>query len=160
MPGTYISPAETGLYYVSSRYYDPEVGRFISADGEISGVGGDIRGYNLYSYCMNNPVNMSDPDGNWPKWATKVAVGVGVALCVAAVTVLTCGVGTATLAGAVAVGTAKGTAIGFGIGASVVAAVGGGISGAKFGTFSSKASLTQHFDKHGKEFKGIYDNVK
>ena len=185
----YYYDSESGFYYVSSRYYDPEVGRFISADSGISGVGGDIRGYNMYSYCFNNPVNMSDPDGNWPKWVTNVVVGVGVALCVAAVTVLTCGVGTATLAGAVAVGTAKGTligaatgaaigagigykktktlkgavngaAIGFGIGTLVGAAVGGAISGAKFGTFSSKASLTQHFDKHGKEFKGIYDNVK
>ena len=68
----YFYDAETGFYYVSSRYYDPEVGRFISADSEISGVGGDIRGYNLYAYCMNNPVNMSDPDGNWPKWVQKI----------------------------------------------------------------------------------------
>ena len=68
----YYYDEETGFYYVSSRYYDPEVGRFISADGAISGVGGDIRGYNLYSYCFNNPVNMSDPDGNWPKWVSKI----------------------------------------------------------------------------------------
>ena len=68
----YFYDAETGFYYVSSRYYDPEIGRFISADGAISGVGGDIRGYNLYSYCFNNPVNMSDPDGNWPKWVSKI----------------------------------------------------------------------------------------
>ena len=63
---------ETGFYYVSSRYYDPVIGRFISPDSGISGVGGDIRGYNLYSYCFNNPVNMSDPDGNWPKWVSKI----------------------------------------------------------------------------------------
>ncbi len=80
----YYYDAETGFYYVSSRYYDPEIGRFISADGEISGVGGDIRGYNLYAYCMNNPVNMSDPTGNWPRWIS-VAVAV-VATVVAVVT--------------------------------------------------------------------------
>ena len=68
----YYYDVETGFYYVSSRYYDPEVGRFLNADSEISGVGGDIRGYNLYAYCMNNPVNMSDPDGNWPKWVQKI----------------------------------------------------------------------------------------
>ena len=68
----YCYDEEPGFYYVSSRYYDPEVGRFLSADSTISGVGGDIRGYNLYSYCMNNPVNMSDPDGNWPKWVQRI----------------------------------------------------------------------------------------
>ena len=72
----YYYDSETGFYYVSSRYYDPEVGRFISADEEISGVGGDIRGYNLYSYCFNNPVNMSDLDGKWPSWAKKAVAAV------------------------------------------------------------------------------------
>ncbi len=71
MPGTYISPAETRLYYLNSRYYDPEVGRFISADGVVSGAGGSVQGYNLFSYCMNNPVNMSDESGCWPKLIQK-----------------------------------------------------------------------------------------
>ena len=56
----YYFNSETGLYYISSRYYDPEVGRWINADGELSEVGGDIRGYNLFAYCFNNPVNMDD----------------------------------------------------------------------------------------------------
>ena len=73
MLGTYISPAETGFYYVSSRYYDPEIGRWINADNRISGVGGNILGYNMFAYCMNNPVNMSDPSGNWPKWIETAA---------------------------------------------------------------------------------------
>ena len=61
---------ETGFYYVSSRYYDPEIGRFINADGEMEGIGGEVLGYNLFAYCFNNPINMSDPTGNWPKWVT------------------------------------------------------------------------------------------
>ena len=49
------------------------VGRFISSDGVMSGVNGDIRGYNLYAYCFNNPVSLSDSSGQWPLWA-KVAL--------------------------------------------------------------------------------------
>jgi len=118
----YYYDSETGFYYVSSRYYDPENGRWINADGEMSDVGGDILGYNLFAYCMNNPVNMSDPSGNWPKWATKLVAAVAV---VAAVTVATAGAGTAIAA--VAVGAAKGAAIGFAVGAATGAA-GGAIS--------------------------------
>ena len=68
----YYYDEETGLYYLNSRYYDAKVGRFISADGEMEGIGGDLRGYNLFAYCFNNPINMSDSRGNWPKWLTGV----------------------------------------------------------------------------------------
>ena len=64
----YYYDTETGLYYVSSRYYDPEIGRWINADNVIAGVGGDLKGYNLFAYCFDNPVNMDDQAGNWPKW--------------------------------------------------------------------------------------------
>ena len=64
----YFYDTETGLYYLQSRYYDPGVGRFINADNAIASVSGDIRGYNLFCYCMNNPVNMSDRSGHWPQW--------------------------------------------------------------------------------------------
>ena len=61
----YYYDTETGLYYLNSRYYSPEFGRFINVDSELAGVGGTTQGYNLFAYCFNNPVNMSDPDGNW-----------------------------------------------------------------------------------------------
>ena len=80
----YYYDTETGLYYVSSRYYDPETCRFINADGELAGVGESIQGYNLFAYCHNNPVNMSDPDGNWPKWLTGALNVVSGALQMAA----------------------------------------------------------------------------
>ena len=124
----YVYDTETGFYYVSSRYYNPEVGRWINADNQIAGVGGEILGYNMFAYCMNNPVNMSDPTGNWPKWATKLAAAVAVVsivAVVAVVTVATAGAGTAIAA--VAVGAAKGAAIGFAVGAATGAA-GGAIS--------------------------------
>ncbi len=62
MPGTYISPAETGLYYLQSRYYNPQVGRFLNADGYIT-TGQGVLSYNMFAYCGNNPVMFSDPTG-------------------------------------------------------------------------------------------------
>ena len=70
----YVYDAETGFYYLQSRYYNPEIGRFLNADGQLSGVGGDILGYNMFAYCMNNPVNTFDSSGNWPKWIEKGAM--------------------------------------------------------------------------------------
>ena len=52
----------TGLYYLQSRYYDPMLRRFISADVYLdTGVG--ILGTNPYVYCNNDPVNHIDPEG-------------------------------------------------------------------------------------------------
>ena len=69
----YYYDIETGFYYLNSRYYDPETGRFINADEIVAGVGRELNGYNLFSYCMNNPVNMTDDSGNWPKWIENAA---------------------------------------------------------------------------------------
>ena len=69
----YYYDSETGFYLTGTRYYDPEIGRFINADSVIAGVGGSIQGYNMFAYCFNNPVNMSDPSGNWPKWIETAA---------------------------------------------------------------------------------------
>ena len=61
----YYYDTETGLYYLQSRYYDPEIGRFINADGQLNE---GVLGYNMFAYCENNPVNGSDPTGNLPKF--------------------------------------------------------------------------------------------
>ena len=53
---------ETGLYYLNSRYYDPETGRFINADVFVS-TGQGVLGNNMFAYCLNNPVNMIDRNG-------------------------------------------------------------------------------------------------
>ena len=69
----YYYDTETGLYYINSRYYDPVVGRWINADSVIAGINGSVQGYNLFSYCFNNPVNMSDHSGHWPQWLKDAA---------------------------------------------------------------------------------------
>ena len=53
---------ETGLYYLQSRYYNAEWGRFINADALI-GQPGDILSFNMFAYCGNNPVIMEDSNG-------------------------------------------------------------------------------------------------
>ena len=53
---------ESGLYYLQSRYYDPELGRFINADAFAS-TGQGILGHNMFAYCRNNPVCREDASG-------------------------------------------------------------------------------------------------
>ena len=60
----YYYDTETGWYYLNTRYYDPNVGRFLSPD-TILGANGGLLGYNLYAYCNNNPVMFADPSGNF-----------------------------------------------------------------------------------------------
>ncbi|MGO5166250.1 RHS repeat domain-containing protein, partial [Candidatus Paralachnospira sp. LCP21S3_H12] len=58
----YYYDSESGLYYLNSRYYDPETGRFLNADSYIS-TGQGILGHNMFTYCLNNPVNKKDAKG-------------------------------------------------------------------------------------------------
>ena len=76
----YMYDAESGLYYLQSRYYDPETGRFIHSDNAIPSTGESVQGYNLFAYCMNNPINMDDQNGNWPKWLKNAANAIGNAI--------------------------------------------------------------------------------
>ena len=75
----YYRDSETGFYYLNSRYYDPNTGRFVNADGYVS-TGQGLRGYNMYSYCNNNPVMYIDGSGNFPAWVLKIAIVVVVAI--------------------------------------------------------------------------------
>ena len=53
------------MYYLNSRYYDPETGRFISPDSLNYLDPETLGGINLYSYCNNNPVMFADPNGHF-----------------------------------------------------------------------------------------------
>ena len=71
----YYYDTELDFYYLQSRYYDPEVGRFISPDSFdiIWATPSDLYDINLYSYCDNNPVMRVDNGGMF--WDTIFDVG-------------------------------------------------------------------------------------
>ena len=140
----YYYDTETELYYLNSRYYDPETGRFINLDNQLSS--NDPTGLNTFAYCGNNPINRADPTGEaWWHWALGAAI---VAACAAA-TVIT--------AGGFAAGMAAVAAVSSGVAASSVAstvAAGAFISSAMtFGASVAHAASTskslKQFNKKG-----------
>ena len=91
----YIYDEETKLYYLKTRYYDSEIGRFISPDSIDYQSPESINGLNLYAYCGNDPVNYSDGFGHMPEWVQdtlKVLGAVAIVVGVTALTVVTAGV--------------------------------------------------------------------
>ena len=75
----YYYDRETSLYYLNSRYYDPNTGRFINADS-VLGANKDFAKYNLFAYCGNNSINRIDVMGKaWWHWAIGGALSFGVA---------------------------------------------------------------------------------
>lgn len=59
---SYYYDTETALYYLNSRYYNPEWGRFINCDAILNIYSKQL--LSLYNYCNNNPVNFIDYSGN------------------------------------------------------------------------------------------------
>ena len=131
----YYMVSNIGLYYLTTRFYDYTTGRFLNADVPSICFDDGLKvpeGCNLYSYCLNNPISYVDPTGHSPKWWQWLLFGIGAALVVGAITVLTMGVGTSimatTMAGAVMHGAAVGTLIGASVGAGLGAVIGGATS--------------------------------
>ena len=113
----YIYDSETKLYYLQSRYYDPDIGRFINADSLLNQE--SALGNNMFAYCFNNPINMADTTGELPFFLVTAAIGA--------------------VAGAVIGGIAaaqNGGDIWAGIG---IGAVAGGLVGAGFGAATGAA---------------------
>jgi len=84
---SYKYDIETDLFYLNSRYYNPEIGRFINADGLI-GQTGNVKSTNMFAYCTNNPIAYTDPTG----YFTGVEEFVGLALLLVAYVVVAIGV--------------------------------------------------------------------
>ncbi len=61
----YYYDVETGMFWLSSRYYSPELCRFISPDDVEYLDPESVNGLNLYCYCLNNPISYVDPSGHW-----------------------------------------------------------------------------------------------
>ena len=62
---SYYYDADTGFYYLQSRYYDPMVGRFLNADDpSYLGISGTVLGWNMFAYCENDAINHNDPSGH------------------------------------------------------------------------------------------------
>ena len=60
----YVYDEETALYYLRSRYYNPEWGRFLNEDVTVGTEG--LLSHNMFAYCLNAPINMLDADGAEP----------------------------------------------------------------------------------------------
>ena len=73
----YYYDNETGWYYLQTRYYDPNTGRFLNADKAtvISATPDQLTDKNLYAYCDNNPVMRTDNGGEFWNWLVGGVVG-------------------------------------------------------------------------------------
>jgi len=116
---SYYFDTETGFYFLKTRYYDPEIGRFMTID-DLSYLDPDsINGLNLYAYCRNNPVMCVDPNGH-------LAISIGLLMLIGFV------VGAAIGAGSSAIGQFVGNGFtfeGFNWGQFALDTFLGGISG-------------------------------
>lgn len=81
----YYYDTKTGIYYLQSRYYDANTGRFLNADGSLNPGTGFV-GMNLFAYCNNNPVNMEDSSGHFPFLVITAAIGAAAGGIIAAQT--------------------------------------------------------------------------
>ena len=129
----YFYDTETELYFLKTRYYDPEVGRFITIDGIEYLDPESINGLNLYAYCGDNPVMRTDETGtmpNWLKWLIGGIVIVGLIIATVAT-----GGAAGGVAGFILAGALKGAIVGAVSGALIGGTIGGITSVINGGSF-------------------------
>ena len=118
---------ESGLVYYGARYYDPGIGRFISADSVVPENGNNAQAFNRYAHTENNPITYTDPTGHW-SWKGFWRATLNV-LAVVGVFLLTLAVVAAIVALSVMTAGAATAALGLAAGGFWSAVVAGGISG-------------------------------
>jgi len=139
----YYYDAETGFYYLQSRYYDPAICRFINADTFATTDANGFLSANMFAYCENNPVGNSDPNGEFLN--TFIGAATGAALGAALALVTGENVKAAAISGAIS-GAVSGLAadiiIATGGSALVVAGVYGGVgfAGSFIGSIAAQRS--------------------
>ena len=137
-----------GIINMNARLYDPAIGRFFSPDPQVQNPF-STQGYNRYSYCGNNPVMCTDPDGEFVWWIPLIGAAVGGTINLATKAtqgkiksfkdgLVAFGIGAAAGAAATIVGTASLAAIG---GAGAYSFVGGVATGVT-SSFVSSATIS------------------
>ena len=129
---SYYYDTETKLYFLKTRYYDPEVGRFMTID-DISYLDPEsINGLNLYAYCLNNPVVYCDPNGTFVVTTAMIVgiiVGAIIGGTIGGITAYQSAVSAGktgwNLVGATLLGVGTGAVLGAAVGGIIGAAVGG-----------------------------------
>lgn len=162
----YYYDEEVGLYYLNSRYYDPRTGRFLNADDTAYlGADGTPLSYNLFAYCMNNPINYFDDNGNWsmPNWL-KLTIGAAALTGAIALTVATGGgaaavaIGVAKIVGSVVLSTAISAGIGY-LENGEQGAIDGACNGFMFGSLSALGGSVLKYAKVHSATNGTSNSI-
>ena len=138
----YVYDQETGFYYLQSRYYDPEMGRFINADNAniLEARQDEPLGLNLFAYCDNNPINYFDPTGEI-LISTCVLIGIGIGALIGGVAGSIYGYNLARKMGVPPKDRWK-FVVGYGLGGAVVGGVIGGFMGYGIGFLCGATSTS------------------
>lgn len=124
---------ETGLINLGRRYFDPQLGRFVSPDRGVGGVY-RLEAWNRYTYARNNPLRYTDPTGLFSWGDFFVALGIAVVVAALIVAGFFCGGATWAVAGVVI--SLKGLLIGTAVGIAAGAVLGGVAAGIAGGDIS------------------------